>query len=59
MTPEHRRRSIEASMPKISDATKRLIEASSRDPEAEFRRLEAEGHKIPGREPYIPPDQYE
>lgn len=59
MTGEHRRRSIEASMPEISDAHRQLILTMDRDPEETFRKLEKEGYKIPGRKPKINPDEYE
>ena len=59
MNAEQRRRSYEATMSEISDAHKRLIETMDQDPETEFRRLEAMGHKIPGRKPQIPRNSYE
>ena len=59
MTNEHKRRSIEATMPEISDAERNLIEKIDRDPEKTFRELEERSYKIPGRPPRIPRGDYE
>ena len=59
MTSEHRKRSLEASMPEISESERRLIETLHRDPERVFQKLEDQGYKIPGRKPRLDPDQWE